>query len=133
MGAWGTGIFENDSASDWVYEIEKSEGLDLVELALKKVCNLNNEGSYVEEPESSEALAAAEVVALLNGKGCPGLPEEIKTWVQNVKCCGIDKLVALAKDAVNIIKTESELNELWKESDDYENWQSVLDDLKSRL
>ncbi|WP_425800838.1 DUF4259 domain-containing protein [Desulfitobacterium sp. Sab5] len=117
MGAWGTGIFENDSASDWVYEVEESEGLDLVELALRKVCDLNKEGSYIEEPESSEALAAAKVVAFLNGKDSPDLPEELKSWVQNIKCSGIDKIVALAKDALNIIKTESELKELWEESD----------------
>ncbi len=28
MGAWGTGIFENDDASDWVYTLLEEDGVD---------------------------------------------------------------------------------------------------------
>ena len=34
MGAWGTAAFDNDDASDWVYELEK-DGIAAVEAALR--------------------------------------------------------------------------------------------------
>jgi Domain of unknown function (DUF4259) len=30
MGAWGAGPFENDDASDWVYELEEAPDLNFV-------------------------------------------------------------------------------------------------------
>jgi len=30
MGAWGTGNFDNDTALDWVYDLEDREDLSLV-------------------------------------------------------------------------------------------------------
>ena len=35
MGAWGVGTFENDDASDWVYQLEGAEDLELVRATLQ--------------------------------------------------------------------------------------------------
>jgi hypothetical protein len=37
MGAWGIGNFDNDDASDWVYELEEVEDMSLVEATLETI------------------------------------------------------------------------------------------------
>jgi len=56
MGAWGVKTFENDDSSDWLYDLEESNDLSVIEAAL-------NEGGsdYIEAPEGCNILAAAEV------------------------------------------------------------------------
>lgn len=78
MGAWGVGTFENDDASDWVYQLEEAGDLDLVEVTLQAAADPE---AYLEAPTCCMALAAAEVVAALAGQPAPDLPEEIRTWV----------------------------------------------------
>ena len=68
MGAWGVGPFENDDASDWVYQLEGAEDLELVRGTLEAAANPQG---YLEAPTCSEALAAAEVVAALSGRPTP--------------------------------------------------------------
>jgi hypothetical protein len=34
MGTWGIGNFENDTAADWVYQLELSQGLNALLTAL---------------------------------------------------------------------------------------------------
>jgi hypothetical protein len=41
MGAWGTAAFDNDDASDWVYDFEK-RGMDAVESALSDALGSND-------------------------------------------------------------------------------------------
>ena len=65
MGAWGTGIFDNDTACDWAYDLEGASDLSLIERALSKVLNVGAE--YLEATEAEEALAAAETIARLKG------------------------------------------------------------------
>jgi len=40
MGAWGTGVFDNDTACDCADELDKSDDLSVVEDALEKVSRL---------------------------------------------------------------------------------------------
>jgi len=39
----------------------------------------------------------------------------------------------VSKKAIRNIKENSELKELWEESEDYENWLAVLNDLEKEL
>ena len=65
MGAWGTGVFDNDTACDWVGELVESSDLSRIETTLDNVLQAGS--GYLEAPEAEEALAAAEVVARLQG------------------------------------------------------------------
>lgn len=71
MGAWGSGSFDNDDALDWVNDLEGSKGTAVIEFALQAVLD---ESDYLEAPECSAALCAAEVVAALKGAPGQGLP-----------------------------------------------------------
>ena len=69
MGAWGTGNFENDTALDWVWSLEESKDLSLVEDAISDVLN---SGDCLDADLGCAGLAAAEVVAALRNKPVDG-------------------------------------------------------------
>src|SRR5918996_298232 len=62
MGAWGAGIFDNDDAADWVYELEQAGDDSVLAETLAAVANAGAD-AYVEAPDAAAALAAAAVVA----------------------------------------------------------------------
>ncbi|MGD8627285.1 MAG: DUF4259 domain-containing protein [Anaerolineae bacterium] len=133
MGAWGAGSFENDTALDWVWALEESSDLRLVEEAIWDVLHC---GDDLDADVGSVGLAAAEVTAALRGKPVAGLPEEVAEWVGNYRNDPGDTLVADCLAAVDRIRNDdaSELKELWEEDDELAPaWHSVLDDLATRL
>ncbi len=130
MAAGGVGNFDNDDALDWVSELEHVKNSALITETLKLVTERGDE--YLEAPEASRALAAAEVVAALNHAGSPHLPAEVKQWVSRHQI-GSPSLTQLALKAIHRIETSSELSELWDEFDDAADWYDVLDDLEARL
>ena len=97
MGAWGAGNFENDSALDWVVDLEDQEGMELVLQTL------------AERGEGGEGiLAAAEVVAALNGNASAELPEEVVDWIVDKPAPG-DDFTRSALDGVEWVWSASEL------------------------
>lgn len=127
MGAWAATAFENDDASDWVNEL-KGEGVDFVRGGLTVT-----EGDYLEGPEGSVVVAAAEVVAAAGGSPTPRLPESVATWVQAHGAGMDDNDVVLALAALARVAGEnSELAELWAEGDDL-GWSQSIEDLRHRL
>ena len=131
MGAWGPGVFENDDASDWVWELEDdSDGSVIIE-ALSAVVDTPVD-EQPEAPECSNALAAAEVVAAARGNKAVELPTEASVWIQAHSDLVEPGLLALASGAVERIAIDSELKDLWDEAGD-EAWGAVVSDLLSRL
>ena len=130
MGAWSHEPFGNDDAGDWVSELTESEDLGAIERALDAVTDSAEE--YLEAPDCSAALAAAEVVAALLGKPTASLDQEAAAWVKG-KPRPPSELVAKAKRAVASVLKSSELQELWAESSEYAQWQAVTNDLLVRL
>ena len=88
---------------------------------------------YLESPESSAALAAAEVIAALLGKPSASLPDDAKECVGRLSFKPDEELLSAARKAVERVKTDSELKELWDESDDAAQWQATVEDLAARL
>ncbi|MEL6870449.1 MAG: DUF4259 domain-containing protein [Pseudomonadota bacterium] len=129
MGAWGLGTFENDDALDWVYELEASTGSGVLNASLAAV----DGADYLEAPEACAALAAAEVVAALIGTPSQDLPEEVTGWLAANQQQPDAELITMAHRAVSRIKSSSELQELWEETDEYAAWQHAMDELSLRL
>ncbi|MEP7009716.1 MAG: DUF4259 domain-containing protein [Acidobacteriota bacterium] len=130
MGAWSHEPFGNDDAGDWLSGLGQAKDLSAIENALNAVTDEAEE--YLEAPQCSSALAAAEVVAALLGKPNPALPEEAVSWVKG-KPSPPSNVVAKAKSAVAAVLDSSELQELWAESEDYPQWQAITKDLLGRL
>ncbi|MGR6542574.1 DUF4259 domain-containing protein [Paenibacillus tundrae] len=134
MGAWGTGIFENDDVLDWKADLFDSDDIELIEETIEEVL----EEEYIESDLASNALGAIEVLAALQGK--PGQEilnsqsntEDLYEWIEAHKGKG-KNLISKAKRAIKKIKKDSELQELWEESGEYSSWLNTLNDLESRL
>ncbi|MEY8744373.1 DUF4259 domain-containing protein [Bacillales bacterium AN1005] len=134
MGAWGTGIFENDDVLDWKADLLDSDDIGLIEETIEEVL----EEEYIESDVASNALGAIEILAALQGK--PGQEilnsqsntEDLYEWIEAHKGKG-KNLISKAKRAIKKIKKDSELQELWEESGEYSSWLNTLNDLESRL
>lgn len=130
MGAWGVGTFENDDAGDWVYQLEEQEDLTLLTETLKRAAEPSG---YLESPACAEALAAAEVVAALGGRAAPDLPEEVRDWVAAHRRKVSPELRDLAVRALDQVAADSELKELWEETDELQAWSDRVVELRGRL
>lgn len=130
MSAWEAGSFDNDDAADWASDFTDEPNKKLVESALEAVTDIGDE--YLEASESSTAIAAAEVVAALQGAPHPNLPEELQASLSDSKITVDQNLIDLALKAIERIKTNSELKELWEE-DDASEWLAAVNDLEERL
>jgi hypothetical protein len=134
MGTWSVDAFGNDDAADWAHELEQAEGLGSVQEAIDAVLSVGDE--YLEAPEASIALAAAEVLARLCGN--PGeknsYTEVIDRWVEGAQLKPTVELLDKAQAAIaRILAENSELKELWEDSDEYDAWQESVDNLRTRL
>jgi hypothetical protein len=129
MGTWGFGTFENDTAADWAYTLDEASDLAPMEAALDAV----ESGRYLDADMAAEALAAGEVLAALRGKAAADLPDEVRAWVAGHPQTVPAALLAAARGAVEKVAQESELRDLWEESDDFAAWQRVVGELRARL
>ena len=130
MGAWSHEPFGNDTAGDWVYELEDAIGLDLLEETLDNALGEDEDDGYLEAPEAEEALAAVEVIVHMVGKGADfeKLPEAVATWIATCSEKPGPPLIQKALAALaRIDSEESELRELWEESEDFEAWKTSLE------
>ncbi|HET7234013.1 MAG TPA: DUF4259 domain-containing protein [Longimicrobium sp.] len=129
MGAWGTGVFDNDAALDWFDALEQ-RGADAVLVALQTI---PEEADTIEVDQANEALAAAEIVAACRARASSNLPGEATDWINAHETEIGPELLPLAIDAVTRIRAESELKDLWEEGDSAAEWLAVIDDLLGRL
>jgi hypothetical protein len=140
MGAWGFNNFENDAAADFVWDVKESAS------GVIKIIHTITESATkpLIEEEAEETLAAIEYIAAAKGNPSEDLTEEAKEFVADNLLHFKQYLVPGFKDedfdvvdislkAISRIRDSSELTEQWKESDDYENWLSVLRDLERRV
>lgn len=129
MGAWGNGNFENDDAMDWVGELKTIAPSDLS----KVLAQAADQPVYLESPVAAIALAAAEVVAALNGSPVASAPAEVGEWVKKYPKALTPELKSEALRAADRVRRDSELKDLWMEADGLNEWIEVVKDLQARL
>jgi hypothetical protein len=132
VGAWGTGSFENDSASDWFYLVEEAvEPGGVIASALDDALA---EADYLELDSACAAIAAAELLASCAGVAADDLPDHIRRWVSEHPHQPHAAEIEQAVRAVERVRAESELRELWDEEMGADNgWLRTIDDLVARL
>lgn len=126
MGAWGSGVFDNDCSEDWLDAFLEEPGRSRIHEAFEEL----RESGTDDFDACCEALAAAEVVAALNGKPAGELPEELTEWLRKAAFAPSKTLYSHAAVAVSKILKNSELAELWGED---ESWRRNVEDLLRRL
>ncbi|MCH4887410.1 DUF4259 domain-containing protein [Acidaminobacter sp. JC074] len=136
MGAWGYKSFENDDAVDFLDDLSETRNTKSI---IKVFDKTTHEPDYLEAPLCSEALAAAELVCLITEGEVEALPSSVIDWYKSglglfkrsVKFSPAD--IKKAAYAVEKIINESELKELWEESEDFGKWKKNNEDLVNRL
>ena len=132
MGTWGINNFENDDAGDWVILLEESKGLDVLLAPLNKI---DENSGYIEAPDCSQALAAAEIISASLSNDFSKIPDITKKWLEKKpglfkkKPEILESHAKLAKEVVLKIMLSSELQELWEESDQYKEWKTLVNNL----
>jgi hypothetical protein len=133
MGAWGFGSFDNDDAADFLADVTESGDLSLIREVLDNVLTSTE---YVEAPDASQAIAAAEILAFAIGRPTPAAQQEqaLEQWISRLRPSVEPALVTQARDAlVRILAPNSELRELWEDADEFSDWRATVDELARQL
>jgi len=129
MPGWGTGSFENEDAQNFLGALHSKEPADLKNILARAA----DHDDYLAAPESSVAIAAAEVVATAKGNPPQVVPRPIEEWVSRVEGAPSAEMSDLARRAVERVRTNSELKDLWLEAEGLNEWSAALRDLEERL
>src|SRR5690348_10090933 len=133
MAGWGTGSFENEDAQSFLGRLNSLSADDL-----RRMLSRAAEHDYLEAPESSAVVVAAEVVAALvaaanDETSSPATPRQISDWISTNDGSAPPDLINLARRAVEKVRTNSELKDLWLEAEGLNEWSASLRDLEGRL
>lgn len=134
MGAWSHEPFGNDTSNDWAYGLEGTSDLSHIEAALDNA--LGEEDEYLDASIAEEAIGAIEVIAKLLGRGTQSdvYTEKVDAWVSTIKQKPGPELINKARQVIALIlSSDSELNELWQESDEYSMWQASMAQLQAAV
>jgi hypothetical protein len=133
MGAWGFTNFDNDTAQDFVGEVEE-EGIDRIISAID-VIKTTAEDANLDMDLCTKALAAMEYIATAKDRMAEDFPEDAEDWVHANKAqvLAIPGIVPKCQQAIDRIKNNSELKETWAKTPDFEKWKAVLDELNIRI
>jgi hypothetical protein len=134
VGTWAVDSFGNDTAADWAWNLEQAKDLSLVERTLDKA--IVSEDAYLEALEAVEAIAATEVIARLQGNWGRRSPysEPVDKWVEANKFSPSADLVRKAHRFLDrVVGSNSELDELWRESAEHSGWLASVAELRSRV
>jgi hypothetical protein len=133
MGAWGIGLFEDDSALDFLEELaEAKDPLSLMNHSFTSAAATE----YLEyDLAQSVLVSAAAIDTLLNGTQHGVDLEDLDAWVQRNPNLNVATLKPLAVAAIRRVLSEgSELRELWSENaKDYPVWRGGIESLVGRL
>lgn len=131
MGAWGHRTFQDDSACDWVYDLEAAEDpLQFLDESLTP-----EDTDYIEYDDGCAILGACETIYGIKHESREPQAEAFTKWVDNHKSLDVSSLVPKAITAVqSVLGEDSELNELWSENPEfYSQWRARIEELIAGL
>ncbi len=135
MGAWGHRIFDDDTAYDYVDEIDNSDNPKEI---FKKAFKTAVDSEYLEyDACHAVTVSASYIDSILNGTR-PRVNAEDENYFQFIENNKNLDVVDLKTDAVKalekVISDNSELNELWTDNEElYPQWKGNIEDLIMRL
>lgn len=130
MGAWSNKPFGNDTALDWLAELEDSEsGIEYINSTLKVAV----EASDIDASMAEEVVAAVAIVAAASKEKVMGIYQGAKQWIERAAFSPDQEIKKLAVTSLNKVLTDSELKDLWDESGKLESWVKVTDKLREAI
>lgn len=142
MGAWGMKTFECDTAFDWYDDFCKSDqSIKQLRNAFNRVL-LNTD--YLDLDDCVAVLAAGEVIAAAQGFPADEFPngayhdDEFAVPTIQLEQLQSELTEAMKKKACTAIEkvkndADSEIRELFEETDSFEEWLKAVDDLIERI
>ena len=129
MAAWGTKTFEEDTANDWVQELLDSD--DPREFLIDSI---SIDSGFLEADQASTILAAGETLIALLDEPRAGVPSELVDWAGDNECDDVSDLPEMALPALDkILSEDCELNNIWSESEDYDEWVENVESMREIL
>lgn len=135
MGAWDSGPFDNDSAADRGKDLAEAAPDERAGKVRQALLDAAECADYLEEREGARAVAAAAVVAA----ACCGGPSITSSYApdflrEDGRIGLPDDLVPLALRALDrVLGADSELWELWQESDGGRSLLAQVEPLRAAL
>ncbi len=120
MGTWGLAAFENDDAGDFLGEVEDAGSwAPAIKAMIAVVLTLG----YLEAPESQRGVAAATLVAVARSRSAASVGEG-EAAVLDLLPSPPPFSAWLAKRTIHRVLNRSELQELWAEGSELEDWRT---------
>jgi len=132
MGDWDVGAFDNDTAKEWLIELMSGESTSAILRAIVNVAKLPA-NDFLQAPECEVAVAACELVVAARGKPSSQLPTDAADWISQRKFVAGKEVVAMALKTLRRIEDNSELKEVWADTNSASDWKRSISDLKRRL
>lgn len=131
MGAWGTGVFENDYAMDWLAELTRADDPDFPVSVLRVL----GDGRPLSPRESAVGLAAGEVVAASCGVASADLPGKVRSWLEGTGARADAQALQLASGVAGAILDQhaGSPEEHEESGDSLASWLAPVQDLRHRL
>jgi hypothetical protein len=130
MGTWSIKPFENDTALDWLQTLAESNDDTALKAPLEKILQKREK---TDADDCQEAIAAAAVIYAACHDPIRRLPEEAKRWVTNHGYIATETVIRSAISSLKIIMNNSELRDLWKDSDSFLKWEKETEKLMDGL
>jgi Domain of unknown function (DUF4259) len=129
----GFNINDNDCLTNLVKKLQ-SEGMPCITNSLAVIIDQNKKAT-IEECET--ALAATEIVAALYGNASDELDDELIEQLDRIKTQinipATVNLQTIAADIIDSLGADSELRDLWNDTEHFEKWQQHLIEIQNRL
>lgn len=136
MGAWSAGIFGNDDALDWVYELEEEGAQVCLERTLGSLKSAAA-GVMLEMPDCCIGLAAACVAAMLRGMPRPAdTPPEVEQVMADAGFTPPRSMCQGYADVLDVALSErGEIvqPDVWGEEADLREWRGTAEEIRRFL
>jgi hypothetical protein len=133
MGAWGTGIFDDDAACDFLDDLASaSTPFAVMADAFQGAMG----AEYLEYDDGQAALVSAAVIdAVCRGVSLDGADGDEGAWLSGLDAAQAKPLRGAAAGACRrLLGAGSELQELWAENEeDFPAWRAQIEGLAARL
>ena len=123
MGAWGVGIFDDDTSCDLIDEAMDDGALSLIEEAMEVDMD-----QYIEYEDAYKIIVSAALIdTVVNATDHQYPSENFELWLKDQPHAEI----AAYKDDIairlNSVLADSEISELWQENEeDFPQWKAII-------
>ncbi len=133
MGAWDYHPFDNDDAMDWLAELPEG-GPEYLRETVATACQAVAE-DYFDAYEGAIVVAASALVAAARQPALkPVLPAEAAAWLEGSGFTPDGTLAAQCRKALTRVMGEnSELKDLWEETEYYDQWSTEMEEIRQGL